>query len=80
MGSSETFQNSYGASRKPLCFEPSLSLEDVDLKPPLEKSCDSANFLFPTPCEFSRTTSQDVHLSKWSSAYVSSMEQQQRYC
>src|SRR5271170_6074478 len=45
---SEAFQNSYCASREAsLCFEPSLSIKEVYLKPPLEKPCDSTNFLFP---------------------------------
>jgi hypothetical protein len=76
---SQAVQNFLLCQPRALCFEHSLSLEEADLKPPLEKPCDSANFLFPTRCEFTRTTSQDVHLSKWSSAYVSSMEQHQRY-
>jgi hypothetical protein len=54
---SEAFQNSYCASREAsLCFEPSLSLEEVYLKPPREKPCDSTNFLLPARCEFTLTT------------------------
>ena len=51
---SQAFQDFLLRQPRALRFEPSLSVEEVDLKPPLEEPCDSANFLFPTRCAFAR--------------------------
>jgi hypothetical protein len=51
---SQAFQDFLLRQSRALRFEPSLLVEEVDLKPPLEEPCDSANFLFPTRCAFAR--------------------------